>query len=67
YSIDGGTTWVTGNTSSPVTATGLTAGSYDVRIRTTINSNTCDISLGSVTISEPTVVVASGTITKEVT
>ncbi|MFY7710828.1 hypothetical protein ACOSQB_09405, partial [Tenacibaculum sp. MEBiC07804] len=67
YSIDGGTTWVTGNMSSPVTATGLTAGSYDVRIRATVNGDTCDVSLGTETLSEPTVVVAGGTITKEVT
>ncbi|MCH2033632.1 MAG: SprB repeat-containing protein, partial [Tenacibaculum sp.] len=67
YSIDGGATWTTGITASSVVAGGLSVGSYDVSIRTTVSSNTCTVSLGSVTIGEPTVVVASGSVTGQIT
>ncbi|MFY7669617.1 hypothetical protein ACOSP6_00880, partial [Tenacibaculum sp. MEBiC06402] len=65
YSTDGGATYTTTST-SPITVTGLSAATYDVRIRPDAASSACERTL-SVTIGEATPVVANATITKEVT
>ncbi|SNR16328.1 beta strand repeat-containing protein [Tenacibaculum jejuense] len=67
FSTDGGTSWSAPVSTSPVVVNTLGAGNYDVRIRTTVNGTQCDISLGSVTITEPAPVVASGSITQDPT
>ncbi|WP_412766955.1 beta strand repeat-containing protein, partial [Tenacibaculum vairaonense] len=69
YLIDDGSggTWTTA-TSSPVIVNTLSAGTYTVQIRPDASSlAACTLNLGSHTITEPAAVVASGTITKEVT
>ena len=55
YSTDGGTTFTGPETSSPVTITGLAAGTVNIEVRD-VTDNTCTITL-SRAISEPTALI----------
>ncbi|WP_394974436.1 T9SS type B sorting domain-containing protein [uncultured Croceitalea sp.] len=66
YQVNGGGFSAPQNT-SPISLTGLSAGNYDIDVRTTDNlGNTCSVSF-SQTLSEPTPVVASVVLTSPVT
>ncbi|WP_418645319.1 beta strand repeat-containing protein [Tenacibaculum insulae] len=69
YSIDGGTNWLPlgGTSTTPLTVSGLIAGTYNVEVRETGNAS-CEVSAGTVTVNEPTVVtVVSVAETKGIT
>ncbi|CAM1346606.1 exported protein of unknown function [Tenacibaculum insulae] len=69
YSIDGGTNWLPlgGTSTTPLTVSGLIAGTYNVEVRETGNTS-CEVSAGTVTVNEPTVVtVVSVAETKGIT
>ncbi|CAL2104963.1 exported hypothetical protein [Tenacibaculum sp. 190524A02b] len=64
YSIDGGANWSTATT-SPHVIQGLTAGMYDVALRSS-ETPSCSVFLGSVAINESPVIAVAATLTKEV-
>uniref|UniRef100_UPI002606C3A8 beta strand repeat-containing protein n=2 Tax=uncultured Tenacibaculum sp. TaxID=174713 RepID=UPI002606C3A8 len=69
YSLDNGGTWSGAIATSPFTITNVALGTYnDILIRPNAGSPAaCTLNLANITIGQPTVVVAGGSITKEVT
>ncbi|WP_308990629.1 T9SS type B sorting domain-containing protein [Mariniflexile litorale] len=66
YSINGGTSWVTQLT-SPVTVTGLSAATYNVKVRKdATDPSSCDVNFTQ-TISKPDAIIPSATITQQPT
>ncbi|WGH75883.1 T9SS type B sorting domain-containing protein [Tenacibaculum tangerinum] len=66
YSIDGGDKWsVTAD--NPYKIVGLAPDTYNVLIRETDGNASCELDLGSVTLSQPTEILLSASLTQEVT
>ncbi len=65
YSINGGATWLT-STTSPVVVNGLTAQTYDVRIRYDSSATTCNFTFGPI-VTSPTALTITAQVTTQPT
>ncbi len=65
YSIDGGANWIT-STTSPVLVSGLTAKTYDVRVRYDSSATTCNFTFGPV-VTTPTALTITAQVTTQPT
>ncbi|WP_408025202.1 beta strand repeat-containing protein [Tenacibaculum sediminilitoris] len=63
YSTDGGVTWVNSG-ANPFAIPGFNAGTHNIQIRPTGVVSGCDVTVASVTLTDPTVITVTATIKK---